>query len=186
MSRELHQLTYTAKDGTKKEAVYYTGHPLSMKREAYCQQRAFGAERKEAYRTAYYPDGHCPSEKALVEMACQLEMETDIVLRIQELKRPVLRKFKQKFEYTLQKALEQCQIAWDLAFAQGDAKALLKAIELQGKFMKLLTEQVNVNHRHGLLDDASTEALLEMRRIAESRRGSVKVIGVETVGEKRN
>jgi hypothetical protein len=37
-----------------------------------------------------------------------------------------------------------------------------------------------------LLDDASTEALLEMRRMVEARKGSVKVIGVETVAEKRN
>lgn len=179
------QITYLDADGRTQNAAFYTGHPLSRKREAYCAQRAFGAERKEAYRTAYYPDGGAPDDKILISMASSLEAETDIVLRIQELRRPVLRKFKQKFEYTLQKALEQCQIAWDLAFAQADAKALLKAIELQGKFMKLLTEQVNVNHRHGLLDDASTEALLEMRRVAETRMGKAKVIGLESIPVQR-
>lgn len=183
---ELKTTTYLDADGRKQDAVYYTGRVLAKRREAYCAQRAFGAERKEAYRAAYYPNGGAPSDKELGIVACMLEMETDIILRIQELKRPVLRKFKQKFEYTLQKALEQCQIAWDIAFAQADAKALLKAVELQGKFMKLLTEQVNVNHRHGLLDDASTEALLEMRKMAEARHGKVKVIGVESVAEKRN
>ena len=186
MRGEVKAITYTAKDGSTQEAVYYTGQALTKKREKFCALRAFGSSSREAYREAYYPDGNAPGDAVLSQMGSELSFETDIVLRIQELKRPVLKKYRQKFEYTLQKALEQCQVAWDIAFAQADAKALLKAIELQGKFMKLLTEQVNVNHRHGLLDDASTDALLEMRRLAEARTGKTKVIGIESVAEKRN
>jgi len=55
-----------------------------------------------------------------------------------------------------------------LAYAQGDAKTLLKAVEMQAKLAKLLTEQIDVNHR-GLLDDTSTEVLLAMKRECEVR-----------------
>jgi len=170
MAEELKTITYQDAKGKSREASYYTGQKLTAKREKFCQLVAFGALQREALREAYYSDKPAPSDKALDEMASHLRIETDIVVRIQELKRPVLRKFRKKFEYTLQTALEQCQIAWDIAYSQGDARALLKAVELQGKFMKLLSEQIDVNHRHGLLDDASTQVLLEMRKVFEDKK----------------
>ena len=60
--------------------------------------------------------------------------------------------------------------AWDLAYAQGDAKTLLKAVEMQARLSKLLSEQIDVNHSYGLLDDTSTEVLLAMKREFEVRR----------------
>ena len=51
---------------------------------------------------------------------------------------------------------------------------MLKAIEMQAKLSKLLSEDVNITHRHGLLDDASTEVLLEMKKEIEVRREKQK------------
>lgn len=103
------------------------------------------------------------------ELASRLAHTTSVVLRIQELKRPVVRKIRAKLNYTLQQALEQCEVARALAYEQGDAKTLLKAVELQAKLAKLLSEDINVNHRYGLLDDASTSTLLAMRKDIEVR-----------------
>jgi len=47
---------------------------------------------------------------------------------------------------------------------------MLKTVELRRKFVKLLTERVDITHRHDLLDDTSTEVLLEMKRQIEDRR----------------
>ena len=76
-----------------------------------------------------------------------------------------------------------------LAYAQGDAKTLLKAVEMQAKLAKLLTEQIDVNHRYGLLDDTSTEVLLAMKREFEVRQEKrkrlqeIRVVNSETVSE---
>lgn len=44
---------------------------------------------------------------------------------------------------------------------------------MQAKLAKLLTEQIDVNHR-GLKDDTSTEVLLEMKKEIELRREKQK------------
>jgi predicted nucleotidyltransferase len=78
-------------------------------------------------------------------------------------------------------------VAWDLAYAQDDAKTLLKAVEVQARLSKLLSEQIDVTHRHGLLDDTSTEVLLAMKREFEVRREKqkklqeIRVVNSETV-----
>ena len=46
-------------------------------------------------------------------------------------------------------------------------------MEMQAKLAKLLTEQIDVNHR-GLKDDTSTEVLLEMKKEIELRREKQK------------
>ena len=163
-------------------------HTLTGKREKLCQLVAAGATYTDAYLEAYQkPAGY--DRKVAAEEGSGLMANTDIVLRVQELRRPVLRKFRRKLEYGLQKALEQCDVAWDLAYAQGDAKTLLKAVEMQAKLAKLLTEQIDVNHRYGLLDDTSTEVLLAMKREFEVRQEKrkrlqeIRVVNSETVSE---
>jgi len=160
-------------------------HSLTGKREKFCQLVAADATYTDAYLEAFQkPPGY--DRKLAAEAGSRLMANTDVVLRVQELRRPVLRKFKRKLEYGLQKALEQCDVAWDLAYAQGDAKTLLKAVEMQARLSKLLSEQIDVNHRHGLLDDASTEVLLAMKREFEARRekqkklAKIRVVNSET------
>jgi phage terminase small subunit len=158
--------------------------PLTGKREKFCQLIAADATYTEAYQK---PAGY--DRKLAAEAGSRLMADTDIILRVQELRRPVIRKFRRKLEYGLQKALEQCEVAWDLAYAQGDAKTLLKAVGMQAKLAKLLTDQIDVNHRHGLLDDASTEVLLVMKRECEVRREKqrklqeIRVVNSETDSE---
>lgn len=146
---------------------------LTGKREKFCQLVAADATYTDAYLEAFQkPPGY--DRKLAAESGSRLMGETTVKLRVQELRRPVLRKLRRKIEYGLQKALDQCEIAFDLAFEEGDAKSLLKAVEMQAKLSKLLSEDVNITHRHGLLDDASTEVLLEMRKDAEVRRAKQK------------
>lgn len=145
---------------------------LTGKREKFCQLVAADSTYTDAYLEAFQkPAGY--DRKLAAEAGSRLMADTDIILRVQELRCPVIRKFRRKLEYGLQKALEQCDVAWDLAYEQGDPKTLLKAVEMQAKLAKLLTEQIDVNHR-GLLDDTSTEVLLEMKREIEVRREKQK------------
>ena len=96
-------------------------HSLTGKREKFCQLVAADATYTDAYLEAFQkPPGY--DRKLAAEAGSRLMASTDMVLRVQELRRPVLRKFRRKLEYGLQKALEQCDVAWDLAYAQGDAR----------------------------------------------------------------
>ena len=159
-------------------------HSLTGKREKFCQLVAADATYTDAYLEAFQkPPGY--DRKLAAEAGSRLMASTDMVLRVQELRRPVLRKFRRKLEYGLQKALEQCDVAWDLAYAQGDAKTLLEAVEMQARLAKLLSDEFNVNHRHGLLDDADTEVLLSMRKEIEIRRAKQKkLVAIQVVNSK--
>lgn len=138
---------------------------MSAKRERFCQLIAADTlNHYECIISAGY-DATIPSACA---MATEMLKQPDIILRIQELRRPVLRKVRKEFAYNLQKALAQADEAYELAFAQANPAAMLKAIELQSKLVKILSEQVE--HRHGLLDDASTAVLLEMKAQIELRK----------------
>ena len=183
MANKLNMVTYIGRDGKPIDAYYVDGRPLSKKRETFCQLVAFGELPREAVRRAYFEeDGRTPPPDSILStMASDLMRDADVLIRVQELRRPILKKYAKQYDYTLQKALEQCQRAWDLAEAQADPRAMLKAVELQGKFAKLLTDQVNVTHRHGLLADSSTAALLAMKQAFEDRTrakvASPKIVG---------
>ena len=161
-------------------------HPLTAKREAFCQLVAAGSTYTDAYLEAYQKPAGC-DRKLAAEEGSRLMADTSMRLRVQALRRPVIRKFQRKYAYTLNKALEECEIAWNLAYAQGDPRAMLQAIELRGKFVQLLTEQVDGTHRPGSLDDADTEVLLAMRKQIEIRRekqkklAAMRVVNSETV-----
>jgi phage terminase small subunit len=142
-------------------------HPLTAKRERFCQLVAAGETYTDAYLEAYQkPAGY--DRKLAAEEGSRLMAITDVQLRVQELRRPVIRKLQKKFEYTLQKALEQCDEMYQLAYEQANPMAMGKAIALQSKLVKILSDQVE--HRHGLLDDASTETLLAMKAEIENRK----------------
>jgi hypothetical protein len=154
MTQTLKAFTYETPSGKRAEGLITIGQPLTRKREKFCQLVAFGGVPSESYIEAYERVVSNDHDLKRVNTATsQLMCDTDVVLRIQELRRPVVRKLQKKYEYSLNKALEQCQQAWDVAYAQGDAKGMLKAIEMQGRFTKLLSDQIDVNHRYGLLDD---------------------------------
>ena len=140
---------------------------LTGKRETFCQLVVAGSTYTDAYLEAYRkPAGY--DRKGAAEEGSRLMAVTDLVLRVQELRRPVIRKVQRKFEYNLNKALGDAEDAYNLAYEQGNAGQMLAAIELRAKLCRFLTEQVE--HRHGLLDDASTATLIEMRGWIESRK----------------
>lgn len=193
----LKEVTYMDEDGTTAHLAYIE-HPKppapprpNLQREEFCRLLAFGhVTQLEAYCTAFAKTiGECLTKESAEQSACRMANDTDVILRIQELRKPLVRKLRRKFEYTLQKALEQCETAWALAYATGDAKSMLGAIKMQADLSKLLSQQIDVNHRYGLLDDADTETLLEMRRQIEVSQGKQKKLRqisatkVETVSE---
>ena len=64
-------------------------------------------------------------------------------------------------------------------------QTLLKAVEMQARLAKLLSDEFNVNHRHELLDDADTEVLLSMRKEIEIRRAKQKkLVAIQVVNSK--
>ena len=171
-------ITYEDANGKPAELSYIdrgSAYQLSAKREQFAQLMANGARGVEAYVQVFGGSFETDEDKKTIrEMAGHLLCDTTVVLRIQELKKPVIRKLRRRIEYGLQKALEQCEIAFDLAYQQGDAKSLLKAVEMQARLAKLLSEEINVNHRHGLLDDAGTQTLLELKKEIEVRQAKRK------------
>lgn len=159
-------------------------HSLTGKREQFCMLVAAGSTYTDAYLEAYQkPPGY--DRKLAAEAASRLMSETTVKLRVQELRRPVIRKLRRRIEYSLQKALEQCQIAFDLSFANGDSNGILKAVEMQAKLAKLLCDEFNGSNRFGVLDDASTEVLLNMRREIEVLTAKRKRLANSVVMEGR-
>ena len=194
---DIKEVTYMDEDGTTAHLAYIE-HPRpiapprpNLQREEFCRLMAFGhVTQYEAYCRAFHKTiGDGLTKESAEQSASRMFNDTDVILRIQELRKPLVRKLRRKFEYTVQKALEQCEVAWSLAYATGDAKSMLAAIRMQADLSKLLSQQIDVNHRYGLLDDADTETLLEMRRQIEVSQGKQKKLRqiaatkVETVAE---
>ena len=173
----LKKITYRGPDGTSHDAAYLTNgsaYQLTGNREAFCQQMAQGQGEIDAYCRAYGVDSAPDTIQDIKGATHRLLRDTSIVLRIQELKKPVLRKLQRKIEYTQEKALSQCEIAWDLAYTQADVKGMLAATKLQAELCKLLVQQIDVKHTHEELDGASTAALLEMLKTVQVRQAKQK------------
>jgi len=167
------ELEYTQPDGTKAKAAYLThgsAYQLGAKRESFAQLVAGGALPFEAYCQVYGMVSAPDTVELIKEKVRHLSNDTTVVLRIQELKRPVLRKLHRKIEYGIQQALEQCDVAYDLAYAQADVKGMLAAVRMQAELAKLLAQEINVSHKYGILDDASTATLLALRKEIEVRQ----------------
>jgi hypothetical protein len=176
---ELAEMYFTAKSTTAltKNAAANTS-PWLPKREEFCRNVAGGMEPVDAYAAAYT----CQEPIACANGASSLMRDTDVQLRIHQLKQPAIRKLAKRIEFTLNQALDECETASKLAYIKGDARTILKAVELKSKLTKLLgAEEINVNHRYGLLDDASTEVLVAMRAQIEQRK--LKQINVAPVPE---
>jgi hypothetical protein len=148
-------------------------YPLSVKHELFAQQIASdpGADATAIYARVYGLNLENPVDmRSASGGAGVLLKNTRIRLRIHQLQEPVIRKLRRKLEYTIQQAFEHAAVAYDLALESGDVKSLIKAVELQSKLGKLLSEDINVNHRYGVLDDADTATLLEMRKMVEEKK----------------
>lgn len=187
---QMQRTSYQTEDGAVVSVAYQAkDSPVNYaaRREQFCRLMSTGSyDPVEAYCEVWGKDREKGSEAELRMWsgnANRLMQEAQVKLRIDQLKTPVVRKFAKKFEYTVQRAFEQCDEAYQLARIENDAKAMLKAIELQGKFAKLLADQLDVNHRIGVLDDASTEALLGMLAMVQKKRQTMpKIVGNSVAG----
>ena len=142
---------------------------LVPRKEKFAQLIAQGALPDEALIEAF--DKPPDTDKGYLNaQANHLLNNTDVKLRIQELQRPVIRKIRKNFEYNLNRALEDAEDAYNLAYEAGNPNTMLAAIELRAKLCKFLTE--TVEHKHSLLDDASTQTLIEMRKQIEKQKKS--------------
>lgn len=178
------ELTYSDEHGQPRilpHVTHGTVYALTAKREKFAQLCAQSVEPQTAYCDSHHVTLGPETAGDIKDAVRRLLTDTTVILRIQELKRPVLRKLHRKIEYGLHKALEQCQVAWDLAYANGDVKSMLAAVRMQAELSKLLSHDINVNHRHGVLDDASTDVLLAMKKEYELRLAKQKKLTV--VGE---
>jgi len=155
--------------GEPKENRRLMIHPLTAKREKFAQLVALGdLTYTDAYIEAYQkPAGY--DRKVAAEEGSRLMAITDVMLRVQELRRPVIRRMQKQYAYTLQDALRECTEMYDLAYANGNVMAMVRAIELKSKLVKILSDGVEHTHRH-VLDDATTATLLEMKRQIENRK----------------
>lgn len=169
----IHEVEYTLPTGKTAKAAYMSSrgaYDLGAQRERFAQCCATGALPIDAYCEVYGVELKPDTVEQIKAQTARLTNDTTVVLRIQELKKPVLRKLQRKIEYGLEKALAQCEVAYDLAYHNGDVKGLLAAIRMQAELSKLLSQQIDVTHKYGVLDEASTEVLLEMKRQIEVRR----------------
>ena len=172
--------TYTNEHGELSTIAYADRqqvYRLAGDRERFAALMARGHHGLAAYYESHHIDPLSLSpiqQDEARECFARLLNDTAVVLRIQELQQPILRRLAQTIEYNLQTALKQCSIAWDLAFAKSDVKAMIKAIELQAKLSNLLTERIDVTHKNVELDEETTDMLIAMRDELRVRRASQK------------
>lgn len=187
MSRGPDTVTYLTPTGEKKELLVYTGKILTQQREKFAQLVAFGATPGDARAEAYgRPNETTDERKQRQSEGMSLLLDTDVRIRVQELRRPIQRKLLKKWEYTLDHALEDCQKAWDVAYANGDSKSMQSCVRLRAELTKLLSTEVNVTHKYGVLDTETTEVLMSLKDALKRKKATVKIISGDSTEEKRN
>lgn len=176
MPLELMPVQYVDHKGHPQETTVVRGRAMTRRLEQFCRMVASGEDMPiDAYCKAYGKEITPVTGAIIASSVSHLMARTEVILRIQQLRTPVIPKVAEKFEYNLNKAQEDCQAAWDLAYAQGNVPAMLKAIELRSKLAKLLSETIDVNHKYGFLDNASTDVLLKMKeQLEEVKRNRIE------------
>lgn len=171
MPQTLVPVTYVDQKGQTQTTTIVRGQPRPKRLEAFCRMVASGEEDPiDAYCKAYEKEFNQQTAERCAKSASQLMGRTDVILRIQQLRSPVIPKIAQKYEYNINVAMEELQTAWDLAYATGHVPSMIKITELRAKLHKMLSEQIDVTHKHGFLDDTATDVLLEMKKRLEAMR----------------
>lgn len=171
MPQTLIPVTYTDLHGKTQTTSIVRGQPVTRRLENFCRLVASGEHDPiDAYCQAYSKEFNPTTALRCSNMASNLMGRTDVILRIQQLRTPVMPKIAQKYEYNINIAMHELQTAMDLAYAQGHVPSMLKVIELRARLHKMLSEQIDVTHKHGFLDDTATEVLLEMKKRLEGMR----------------
>jgi len=180
MPTEVHSLTITAPDGSRQGLTYVTGPELVKRRERLAQLIAYGSDPLDAYCDAYGKTVTCDVDRrSYLNIVNTMLKDTEMKIRIQELRRPIARKLARKWEYSLDRALEDCQQAYDVAYHDGDSKAMQSCIRLRAELTKLLSAEINVNHKHTVLDEETTEVLVALRDAVKRKKAAPKVVNAE-------
>jgi len=150
------------------------------KREAFAQLVASGKSFVDAYIESR-PRTLMRRETAHKEGSV-LAKQPDIAARIAELQKPVIERVRKKFAYSLDKAMEECEAAEQLARAMLQPNVMLQATTLKAKLQKMLVN-VSETRKSSELDDASTEELVELLTELRARKSGAGN-GVSNVGQK--
>lgn len=137
-----------------------------VKLEQFAQAIAKGTDKLAAYDVLW------PSiarEKIRRQCANRKSEKEIVKLRINELVAPVIEQIQKKHLYDLDQALKDIDGVIAFARAMLQPAVELRAIELKGKFVKMLGSAAEM--RTGTaLDALSTEDLLEMQQILKERK----------------
>lgn len=187
MPQELIPIHYTDPKGQPQITHIVRGRPQPRRLENFCRLVAAGEmDPIECYCQAYEKEFNQATGARIAAAVNNLMGRTDVILRIQQLRTPVLPEVAKKYTYSLNKAMDECQTAWDLAYANGHITSMIKIIELRARLNKMLSEQIDVTHKHGFLDDTATQVLLDMKKQLEDmharkKKASPKVVNAEPV-----
>lgn len=178
MPQQLIPITYTDSKGQTQTTHIVRGKPQPRRLENFCRMIASGEhDPVDAYCQAYGKERDATTASSV----SYLMGRTDVILRIQQLRTPVIPKVAQKYEYNLNKAMDELQTAWDLAFAQGHIPSMIKVTEMRSRLHKMLSEQIDVTHKHGFLDEAATQVLLDMKKMLEETKSKRKQLAAPVV-----
>lgn len=186
MPQELIPITYTDPKGQTQTTHIVRGKPQTRRLENFCRLVAAGdLDPIEAYCQAYDKPFNQETGARIAANVTAMMGRPDVILRIQQLRTPVLPEVSRKYTYNLNKAMDECQTAWDLAFANNHITSMIKIIELRARLNKMLSEQIDVTHKHGFLDDTATQVLLDMKKQLEEakarKKKEPKVVNTEAI-----
>ncbi len=134
---------------------------MTPKQEKFCQAIVASNSESATYRLAYNAAKMKPA--TVNRKAYELMADGHITARVTELREPVI----EKLRYDLSAAMAEASEALGMARSKESASAMVAAVALRAKLCGLLVEKSEMHH--GVLEDASTEVLLLMRKQAELR-----------------
>lgn len=117
---------------------------LTAKQEKFCQEIVKGKTQYESYCIAYPEQVDTSKRETLDNNAYMLSKKSEIIARIDELRKPAI----DKVNITLEKLITELEEVKKLAKNKEQLKVFIKAIEEQGKLSGLYTiktENLNKN-----------------------------------------
>lgn len=133
---------------------------LTEKQEKFCQAIVTGVSQSDAYRSAYNAGRMSP--QVVQNKASLLAKKGEVRVRIESLRAPVVA----KLQYGLEQAMLEAADAFAVSKAKEQGGAMVAAVQLRAKLNGLLVDRSEV--KHGPIDQASTDVLVQMRRQLES------------------
>lgn len=136
---------------------------LTIKQDNFCLAMLKpNYDQSMAYKEAF--DCENMTDKTVYEAASRLMNNSKIIARIAELRKPVV----EKLQYTLEKAMEEAEQAFNVAKVKENGGAMVAAVQLRAKLNGLIIDKKEV--RTSPLDDAQYEELIRIRDAVANAR----------------